>query len=144
MNDAAKQWVAALRSGQWLQTRNALQRRDSDRDVMTFCCLGVACQLSKLGEWYDVGLFRDGSHQAEDAYNEERLLEGDEEPTPTFEEEFTSPDVQKWLGLKTKSGEFKTSAGERTSLATLNDAGASFEEIADYIEEYADQLFVAR
>lgn len=39
MNDFAKRWVAALRSGEYQQTRGTL------RDDNGFCCLGVACDL---------------------------------------------------------------------------------------------------
>ncbi len=37
--------IAALRSGDYAQTRGTLRRAD------TYCCLGVACDLSGQGEW---------------------------------------------------------------------------------------------
>lgn len=143
MNDAAKTWVAALRSGEWQQCRNALQAKLDDPSIKGFCCLGVACQISGLGEWYDLGLFRDSTHIANDKLAEENRdpdVDPDEPDQLTFEEEFTSPDIQKWLGLRTKDGEL-TIDGERTSLAALNDKGRSFPEIANIIEMHADQLF---
>jgi hypothetical protein len=40
MNDNAKKWVEALRSGRYEQGAGKLRYNDS------FCCLGVACHLS--------------------------------------------------------------------------------------------------
>ena len=43
-------WTSALRSGYYKQTTGALQRRDyGGREA--YCCLGVACDISELGEW---------------------------------------------------------------------------------------------
>lgn len=39
-------WVEALESGEYQQGRGAL-RNDDD----TYCCLGVACEVSGLGSW---------------------------------------------------------------------------------------------
>ena len=39
------QWLEALESGEYAQTQAALRRNDS------YCCLGVACDVSGLGEW---------------------------------------------------------------------------------------------
>ena len=38
-------WADALESGEYSQTRNVL------RDENGYCCLGVLCDVSKLGEW---------------------------------------------------------------------------------------------
>jgi hypothetical protein len=40
MNDNAKKWVAALRSGKYKQGRKFLRYKDE------YCCLGVACELA--------------------------------------------------------------------------------------------------
>jgi len=42
-------WVNALRSGEYLQSRNVL------RDANGFCCLGVYCDISNLGRWSGMG-----------------------------------------------------------------------------------------
>lgn len=39
LNENAKKWVAALRSGEYKQVRERLRGSDG------FCCLGVACDL---------------------------------------------------------------------------------------------------
>ena len=50
MNDNAKtlrlQWTAALRSGKYTQGSRYLHPSED-----TFCCLGVACDVSGLGKW---------------------------------------------------------------------------------------------
>jgi hypothetical protein len=40
MNENAKAWVAALRSGEYLQIKNALT------DDGGYCCLGIACVVA--------------------------------------------------------------------------------------------------
>ena len=40
-----QKWVDALRSGKYAQTTGRLREGDS------FCCLGVACEISGLVEW---------------------------------------------------------------------------------------------
>lgn len=45
LTERRKKWLRALRSGKYKQARSNL--RDGNR----FCCLGVACDLSKLGKW---------------------------------------------------------------------------------------------
>ena len=46
MNKEVKQqWVAALRSGEYKQGKNALRRQYEGEDA-EFCCLGVLCDLA--------------------------------------------------------------------------------------------------
>lgn len=45
MNTFAKEWVAALRSGKYRQTRAYLRTNEG------FCCLGVACDLMAPETW---------------------------------------------------------------------------------------------
>ena len=45
LTDIQEQWLEALESGEYAQTQAALRRNDS------YCCLGVACDVSGLGEW---------------------------------------------------------------------------------------------
>ena len=45
-------WIAALRSGQYKQARGSLRRTVGDFGEDTgYCCLGVLCDLSGIGEW---------------------------------------------------------------------------------------------
>ena len=111
-----KKLVTALRSGKYTQTQEHLRRGDS------FCCLGVACDISKLGKW-----------------------EKDEEGDYLYlENEGTlPPDVITWLGpFWTNSGftttTFVNEFGHEVHSVSLmheNDINrTSFEEIADMIE----------
>lgn len=43
--EAIALWVAGLRSGNYIQGRNVLARRESDGSY-TYCCLGVACEVA--------------------------------------------------------------------------------------------------
>ena len=45
LTEAQEEWLVALESGEYKQGRGRL------RDDNGFCCLGVACDLSGLGEW---------------------------------------------------------------------------------------------
>lgn len=118
MNDNAKRWVEALRSGQYEQTRNDL------RDENGYCCLGVACELYRevtgRGEW----------ERDEDGF------------TQFLDRALLLPEpVREWLGLRTEGGDFIDRAGDRSSLAERNDEGATFDEIADIIESELEGLF---
>lgn len=116
MNENAKKWVEALRSGEYKQGEEAL--RNGDR----FCCLGVACDLFRKnttkGEWV----------------NEEFL--GQSTVLPTL--------VRDWLGLGSTTGNYDGSVEKgdyADCLMGRNDNGASFAEIADTIEAEPKGLF---
>lgn len=121
MNEEIKQkWVAALRSGEYEQGTEFLNRDD------TFCCLGVLCDvIAKENEnifWAD-GDITDGTE------NEGEVL-------PVF--------IQKIAGLNKKEPYIKYKDGF-TRLTALNDGFAdgsfrgeemfTFDELADLIEE---------
>lgn len=114
MNDNAKAWVAALRSGEYSQGKHALRTDEG------FCCLGVACDISGLGEW------------------NERLGFEWEQDGEGYEEQSLLPNhVMEWLGLTSHDG----TINDMTTLASKNDKGWTFAEIADVIEENAGELF---
>lgn len=106
MNPEIKaQWVAALRSGEYEQCREALRSRDG------FCCLGVLCDLYS------------NAHNAE--WNDRELRRGDDE--------MPSARVYEWAGLP--SAAMVEIDARRGSLTYHNDiSGRSFAEIAAAIE----------
>lgn len=116
-----KIWVNALRSGKYEQGKHALRLYDG-----SFCCLGVACEVSGLGEWRfalgeTIGYITHDSTDADLTTN--ALL---------------PPAVQQWLGLSTDGGDWSGGA-----LYTMNDDdGKSFNEIADLIESAPNGLFI--
>jgi len=113
MNDNAKRWVEALRSGEYEQGRNWLRRGDR------YCCLGVACDIAAD----DLGLERTSN-----GWRGGRA--------------YLPPVVQRWLGLATRMGEFiEPETGWQGSLVVLNDKFTPFAEIADLIEAEPEGLF---
>ena len=113
MNDFAKRWVAALRSGEYKQCTIRLRRQN------TFCVFGVACDLMK-----------DSFTNIED-HSRHYSYDGHFSSAPSI--------VIAALGLRTTT--IKKENHYPISLYTLNDRGTSLAEIADYIEQYQDQLF---
>ena len=106
-------WIAALRSGEYTQARMVLFNGKG------YCCLGVLCSV--------VGLVPEK--------NENRALY-----QYTFEGQIgTLPQiVQEAVRLRTSDGTYK--AGN-ANLTSMNDSGASFEKIADLLENPPEGLF---
>ena len=112
MNKNAKIWVAALRSGQYKQGKNALRRGD------TYCCMGVACDLFDSTHWNEESGYRaPGSGTDNNIY-----LPGQ---------------IRRWFGLNDIAGTY----GRGECLTYHNDNGMSFDEIADLIESEPKGLF---
>jgi hypothetical protein len=108
-----QQWVAALRSGQYSQTKGQLRTTEAIAKMVQqpvgFCCLGVLSDVVKDeigGYWDSHGNFHDG-----DGGNNGYCL---------------PLSVVKLTGLNDK----------QDTLATMNDGGSTFNEIADWIEDY--------
>ena len=119
MNDNAKKWVAALRSGEYKQGKGRLRQGDC------FCCLGVACDLYQK----DVG---------------DLEVKSDRVGVYSYDEEtgILKKKVSAYFGLKHECP-FLKGIDEEQSLANMNDAGTDFNTIADIIEQHQDTLFVA-
>ena len=124
---AVREWVAALRSGKFTQCKGTLRLGDH------YCCLGVACELSGVGEWRSVFLRRVNS--SDFAYYV---------PGNQFGAKGMPPDeVQRWLG-----DPFVHVPGGDDSLikklVQMNDSGRyTFEDIANAIEFALPQVKVA-
>lgn len=114
--DLRARWVAALRSGKYSQGVGRLRvERLYPNGSPSFCCLGVLCDIQP--ERYDHDVFwyvrkRDGKD-----------VDGSSGAVATANGRWVSP--------------FKDepTMKERKTVATMNDTGASFDEIANYIEE---------
>lgn len=123
MNDNARKWVEALRSGEYQQATEALRSGDNTRGYR-YCCLGVACDLYRQevgGEWVGDD-FKDTDGQ---------LMEDAELPAV----------VRDWLGLRWCSGHFIPQDTGSSTLIRINDGGSTFAEIADVIESEPKGLF---
>jgi hypothetical protein len=108
-------WVDALRSGNYVQTEGTLCQVEDGPDgvVDTYCCLGVLCELVP-------GIIKEE-------------LDDDDDDGIVFQYTYN-----KTSGIgrlpRDISGIAHLSVGVETTLVQINDDGASFEEIADYIE----------
>lgn len=108
--------VKALRSGEYRQGWDALRQADS------YCFSGVACDVSRLGEW-------DGS---EDGYEWSYRIKGS-----LSNNTLSLPlEVMNYYGWSDPDAKLTVTQrfGDSTDLVDLNDNGFSFDEIADLIE----------
>lgn len=148
-----KKWVDALRSGDYKQASGTLRRIGYDGDnvvVKGMCCLGVACDVSGLGEWKskaEEGITSKADDttsnyviptcSASDAYLPSLVkdwLFGDEvdkvdrDPMLTV----TAEEIEKnQIGLRHRYGD----DNNRVKAAILNDNyDYTFEQIADVVE----------
>lgn len=119
-----KQWVAALRSGEYKQGSGKLRQQavDDNGDYTAakqeFCCLGVLCDLVEPNQWM----------QKEHSWANGRSGNPDDTGMPR-------DGLQKKLGLDKPASRSNGSNTIAEKLAQLNDDGHTFEEIANWIEE---------
>lgn len=115
--EVKRKWIEALRSGDYKQGINSL-RIDRDNKV-TYCCLGVLCDL-----------------YAQE--NRKRWKSGADIFYPTLMKEASvlPTKVMEWAGIVGHTGEFTYKNGHHEDLASLNDRGKSFKQIARVIEKY--------
>lgn len=100
-----REWVAALRSGEYKQANKALKTSDGH------CCLGVACVLTPES----VGHFSDEKHQNDDGEItdefdfvwESTFLNG--EPREVKEAGYLPRPVGEWLGMSINEGSYDPS-----------------------------------
>lgn len=112
LNENAKKWVAALRSGEYQQTTGRL-RKDGG-----YCCMGVLCDVyakEGLGQWGDT--FTDSFCVA-------------------------PADVYMWAGLRGGEGAFGQDREYNCLTCQNDQLGKSFSEIADIIESEPKGMFV--
>ncbi|QGT54330.1 hypothetical protein b3_0086 [Synechococcus phage B3] len=117
-----ERWVAALRSGEYRQTRSTL------RDETGFCCLGVLTDLylkENDEEWVLIN-----THYS---FDDENLL------LPQQVQEWAEIDTDPHLSLNKASTAIRIvlegyQSNTPPTLAVLNDCGVPFKEIADVIE----------
>jgi|NOAtaT_7_FD_contig_51_3539868_length_6068_multi_5_in_0_out_0_5 hypothetical protein len=111
MNKETKEkWVAALRSGDYAQGEGSLCCQDYNPKEYHFCCLGVLCDISNPNRWHH-------EETSDSQYWFENDIYKDDMPTEDFLES---------LGISWDTAE---------TLASMNDGGLPFSEIATYIEE---------
>lgn len=112
--DLKQKWLEALRSGKYKQGTGFLRRGQGGSDK--FCCLGVLCDIVRPEDWLPKTDF-DGVVCYKTATNLGTMY-------------MPPQSVGKLLGDKLFNGVNATQ-----TLASKNDDGESFEEIAKWIEE---------
>lgn len=110
--EIAMMWADALESGKYKQGRGQLRGNNDD-----YCCLGVLCDLSGLGVWETpeyTGQYMRFAHSE-----------------TSRETAFLTDEVQNWAEMK----DFAGSLPDSISLASENDQGRTFTEIAAIIRD---------
>jgi len=110
-------WVAALRSGEYKQTREQLY------DGKGYCCLGVLCKIT-------------GKKFFRDDYNHYYHYYVKDTQNGIREDIVLPTDVMNEVDMRTKNGAYRPGL----LLVNLNDSGKTFSEIADVIEEHWEAL----
>jgi len=112
--EIAEIWIDALESGEYEQTKGLLKRKDS------YCCLGILCQISGLGEFKQL---------MGDKFFSYILTNGETCSLAALPNE-----ILEWAGMSDMYGNFDKSDGFST-LSILNDSGKTFREIAEIIRD---------
>lgn len=102
-----KRWVNALRSGKYRQGKGKLRSFDDK-----FCCLGVLCDIE--GAKWQV----DGDHYNADGSGA-----------------FLPETIREQYGVDSDFEIYDRETDTYSSLSSMNDAGTTFETIADIIEK---------
>ncbi len=130
-------WLAALESGKYEQGHGRLTTYVS-QDKQYHCCLGVACVLYQE----NVGTLSPKIHEDTHTYH------GTKECIMYDKDKFYVPaEVQNALGLRDNQGTFAklvTRSNDKfpcSSLASMNDEGMTFAEIAAYIRANPENVF---
>lgn len=144
-NPAVQRWLERLESGKFQQGKNRLITRTPGSAAgqdwkLSFCCLGVACDVLAYERGVtDVGysvISEDGALSLVQRY---AWVQDNAVHTTG---EYLPPPVMKALGLATQGGVYYTDDGVKRSLASDNDSGQSFVEIAATIRSRPRGLFV--
>ena len=122
-----REWVAALRSGEWQQGTGRLCSLDAD-GTKRYCCLGVALALQ--GRLNEEGQDTCGSHFINSLPAADFLVE----PVTTSWDDWGLLRFTIMVNSARHDGKLK-------AVSTLNDNGWSFAEIADALESTYPQYF---
>jgi len=108
-----KKWLKALRGGKYEQATGSLRNGDK------FCCLGVLCDIHRIGG---------GGRWSIGAY----VLKNGHEDYAGLPDE-----VAEWAGLVGAFAQLPTECTSKKDLAAANDQGGrSFKQIANLIERW--------
>ena len=124
-----KDWIDALRSGEFKQCTGALAKRDPEAGTTSYCCLGVLATIAGVGVRLDVA--SPVEHAVFFTFDEDNTATG---IIPAAYQNTIVSD----LDLSTLVGPGIDRPDDLMRiLTTKNDNGATFEDIATYLEELA-------
>lgn len=128
MNKKVKEkWLDRLRNGGLKQATSALKETYDD-GTSGYCCLGVLCEIA-----VEEGIIK--APRPEWGRNEDPDSHYGNWTYGRNSDSFLPPTVRDWAGLSENNPAVNVNDDFiSTTLATLNDSGSSFEEIAGYIE----------
>jgi hypothetical protein len=115
-----QQWIDALRSGEFNQCTGALAKPDPDTGAMSYCCLGVLATIAGV------------EHRLTSVAITDFIFDDDNWECGIIPEAFRSIIVSD-LDLSQPVSTL-TQDDLMRNLSTKNDNGASFNDIADYLE----------
>ena len=127
MTPVTKQaWIDALRSGEFNQCTGALGKLDPDTGTMSYCCLGVLATIAGVGN-------RQYTFSLTDPMV---VFDFDDEVSSSgiIPEAFCSTIVSDLDLSQDIKGQANTTDDLMRVLSSKNDRGASFNQIADYLE----------
>lgn len=132
-------WLTALESGTYRQGRCSLYHPQHK----TFCCLGVACDLSKLGVWNDQGFYiiPDEKRPISDNSNLLPIVLANQLNLASVQGSFDFSSLYPSELYDKIKHNMRFPRTNYLSLAALNDAGASFSLIAEVIRARPKGLF---
>jgi len=134
-------WIEALESGRYEQGRHVLNSH-WDGKKGSFCCLGVACELSKLGEWTAGGRYKVPEADAMEVYPPSDVVEhfGLQSPSGIFRFSTLPRELQDEINAGTPSA--STFSDTNADLASLNDRCVPFRLIAKVLRARPKGLFI--
>lgn len=132
MNPVIKaMWLEDLRSGNFPQGTGLLHRAHSDNGSdHRFCCLGVLSERAVAEGVCE----REPHREADNVNTSFRGVKVYVDPDGYADHHYLTPAIRAWAGLD-ESDPYVVINGRRSRLSQHNDEGATFEQIADAIEE---------
>jgi hypothetical protein len=122
------EWIKALRSGEFQQGAGKLVGV-TDHGALSFCCLGVLCEISPVVERFYVN-----------DSNRLILRYKDVEDPDITEGAILTEGVMTWAGIESLGGGIRIEGpnGEEWGLTSMNDEDPrlTFDQIADVIEYF--------
>ncbi len=124
-------WITALRSGEWPQTKEVMCLVDTDGTELGYCCLGVLLEQNDMLKG-SVGLLS-SDYSLIDAHGRRGKVTGPVSVRPPVRSLVNRYATDPMLDRETLHS-MGFGRAVLTALATANDGGATFNDIANWLE----------